>query len=338
MNILVTGGAGYIGSHVVYSLLESDIEKNIIVIDNLSNSNVINLQNIEKFLNKKIIFINCDLKDKLKLNEVFKNYDFDFIFHFAGLKSVPESFMNTDSYYKNNVIGTNNLLEAMLNNNVSKLIFSSSASVYGLDCKNPILEEHKTHPGSPYAQNKLDVENNIAKLCKSENLDCISLRYFNPIGFNYSVPISEFSNLKSTNIVSNILNVITGRSNLFKINGDDYPTIDGTCIRDYIHIEDLVSAHLLSIPYLKNNKGFNIFNIGTGIGYSVKQLLDTFEKIIGNKIPTKIVKRREGDPPEIYCDPRKAKLLLNWESNKNLVDMCKNVISYTNLIYEKKPN
>lgn len=336
MSVLVTGGLGYIGSHTCVKLLE---KYDIIIIDNLDNSNIDVLNKIEKITNctdnntNKIKFYKIDILNKSDLEKVFQDNNIQSVIHFAALKAVNESIKNPLKYYTNNITGTLNLLEIMQKYNCYHIIFSSSATVYGNN-NSPLDELMKTGNGitNPYGQTKFMIEQILMDLAKSnQKFHIIALRYFNPIGAHKSGLIGESPNGIPNNLMPYILRVGINNNtetklnecyNELKIFGNDYHTYDGTCVRDYIHVVDLADGHIMALERINNFDGFNAINLGTGNGFSVLELVKTFQKINNVKIPYKIVERRDGDLPIIYCDPTKAKKLLNWETKLTIEDMC----------------
>lgn len=319
-NILITGGLGYIGSHAVITLHDNGYRP--VIIDNLSNSKPTSIENIKKIISYKPDFHHCDIRDKSRLKEIFNKYKFKAVFHFAGLKSVEESIKNPVEYFDNNVIGTKNLIEVMLYSKCEKLIFSSSATVYGNPKYLPIDESHILNPINPYGDNKKEIEDLCHKLTiENPNFSCIALRYFNPIGAHPSGLIGEEPNGKPNNIMPIICNVASKINSKLYIYGDDYNTKDGTCIRDYIHVQDLVEGHIAAFKYLDTKKGYCAVNLGTGRGYSVKDLVLNFEKNNKIKIKHEINGRRKGDAEEIYADASLAHRLFKWKVKRSIEDM-----------------
>jgi len=323
--ILVTGGAGYIGSHTLIELDKAGLD--FIVLDNLSNSNEEAIRRVEKIINKKVIFIKGDIRDKKLLREIFSKYKIDSIIHFAALKAVGESVSKPLEYYENNVCGSIVLLEVMKEFNVKKFVFSSSATVYGEPKEIPVTEDMPTGKGitNPYGRSKYMIEEILKDLFISDNSFKIAiLRYFNPIGAHKSGLIGEDPNDIPNNLMPYISQVAVGKLPKLRVFGGDYPTVDGTGVRDYIHVVDLANAHVKAIEYLNKNelKEPLIVNLGTGKGYSVLEMVKAFEKVSGVKIPYEIVDRREGDIAEIYANPQKAKTLLNWEAKRGIEEMC----------------
>ena len=320
--ILITGGLGYIGSNTIIELRK--IKNNIIILDNLSNSSKTTLNTIKKLYKKKIIFIKADLRHK-KIEKIFSKYKIDAVIHFAGLKSVKESEIKKNKYYDNNINGTINLIQTMVKNDCYKLIFSSSACVYDEKSSSPLSEKAKLKPKSFYGYTKLQIEKILKKFKqKHPKFSCIILRYFNPIGANKSGFLGD--NPKSAeNIIPNISNVIKGKAKIFRIFGNNYPTKDGTCLRDYVHITDLARSHIKSLNLLKKNI-FEIINIGTGKPYSVKDLLNCFNKYLSKNIPYKYEPKRKGDVAVCFTNISKQKKILNFKPKFELNQMVKDVI------------
>ncbi len=323
--ILVTGGAGYIGSHTLIELNDAGFD--FIVLDNLSNSSQEAIKRVEKIINKKIKFIKGDIRDKELLRKIFKENEIDSVIHFAGLKAVGESVEKPLVYYENNVCGTNTLLEVMKEFDVKKFVFSSSATVYGEPEKMPVTEDMPTGRGitNPYGRSKYMIEEILKDLFVSDNSFKIAiLRYFNPVGAYESGTIGEDPDGIPNNLMPFISQVAVGKLPKLRVFGGDYPTGDGTGVRDYIHVVDLANAHVKAIEYLNENelKEPLIVNLGTGKGYSVLEMIQAFEEASGVKIPYEIVDRRPGDIAEIYANPSKAKKLLGWEAKRGIKEMC----------------
>ncbi|MBK8943853.1 MAG: UDP-glucose 4-epimerase GalE [Ignavibacteriae bacterium] len=318
MKVLVTGGAGYIGSHFVKILNEKNIE--VVVLDNLSRGHKEAIPN-----NVKLEIV--DLLDYQNLNRVFHNQNFDAVVHFAAFAYVGESVENPNLYYENNVVGSYNLLKACLQNTVKKFVFSSTCSLYGNPEIVPISENQKTNPINPYAQTKLMIENMLKDFDNSYGLKYVALRYFNAAGADFSGEIGESHN-PEPHLIPIVLNTALGLREKVLIFGDDYETKDGTCIRDYIHINDLGDAHFKAIEYLKNDENSNIFNLGTGEGNSVKEIINSAERITNLKIKYEIVDRREGDPAILVADNKKAKEILGWNSRYNLDEILQSAFNW----------
>ena len=320
--LLVTGGLGYIGSNTIVELRK--LKYNIIILDNLSNSSKNKLSEIKKLYKKKIIFIEEDLRNK-KINNVFLKYKIDAVIHFAGLKSVKESELKKKEYYDNNVNGTFNLINSMARNGCYKLIFSSSACVYDENSPSPLSEKSKLKPKSFYGHTKVRVETILIDFKKKHpKFKCVILRYFNPIGANKFGLLGD-NPKKAENIIPNITNVIKGINKKFKIFGKNYQTKDGTCLRDYIHIVDLAKSHIKSLNLLKKNI-FEIINIGTGIPYSVKEILECFNRHLSKKLLYKFEPRRKGDVAVCFANINKQKKILNFIPKFKLNQMIKDVV------------
>lgn len=317
--VLVTGGLGYIGSHTLVQLLENGY--NVIVIDNLCNSRYEVITKIKNLTSKSFKTIIGDIQNENLLTSIFFENEIDFVIHFAGLKSVSESVQNPLYYYSNNVSGTMTLLNIMKKYGVHKLIFSSSATVYGGQVELPLFETSSTGKNilSPYGKSKYIIEEMLKDLT---DWNIVILRYFNPIGCHPSGVIGENPKGIPNNLFPYILKVASGQLSELNVFGNDYPTPDGTPIRDYIHVEDLASAHISSIKKL-NDRGVFIYNVGTGNGYSVLEVVNTFQKINNIEIPIKIVNRREGDCVEIFANCQKIKDELGWEAKLSLEEMCR---------------
>lgn len=327
MNILITGGAGYIGSHISYQLMYKG--HSLVIIDNLSNSNISVINKLNKINKNKAIFYEGDICDRNILNEVFTNNNIDLVIHMAGLKSISESILHPIKYYKNNVAGTLELLNAMFENNIYKIIFSSSATVYGEPHTLPIKEDHSLSPTNPYGKSKKIVEDILIDLSNSNmNWKIASLRYFNPIGANENNFSGDYLEHDQQNIMPNLIKAVK-ENKIFKVFGNDYHTKDGTAVRDYIHIQDLVDGHISTISYLEKTNGFSTFNLGTGTGYSVLEMIETFKKISKQSIKYEISDRRGGDPATCYASNEKAKKDLNWKPKKNLEDMITSAWKYS---------
>ena len=322
MSILVTGGTGYIGSHTVVELL--NIGEEVVIVDNLSNSKLCVLDRIEKITGKRPEFIKCDLLDMEKLSEVFDTHkDIESVIHFAGFKAVGESVSMPIKYYHNNLTGTFNLLTAMREHGVNRIVFSSSATVYGLPKSVPISEDFPLSTTNPYGETKLMIER-ILKDCTVAypDLSVCVLRYFNPIGAHSSGLIGEDPRGIPNNLLPYISKVAAGKLECLSVFGNDYNTKDGTGVRDFIHVVDLALAHLKAIEYTANMKGIDYINVGTGNGYSVLEMVAAFEKAWGAPVKYKIAPRRPGDIAECYADPKKAAVTLGWRAERGLEQMC----------------
>ena len=330
MSILVTGGTGYIGSHTVVELLNNNIE--VVIIDNFSNSKPIVLERIRKITGKNFKFYEIDYANREKLEKIFKgNPDIDGVINFAGFKSVGESVKKPIEYYINNVSGTLVLLDVMKKFNVKKFVFSSSATVYGKDNEIPYVETMKTGgTTNPYGTTKLFIEQILKDIYKSDNSwDIAILRYFNPIGAHESGLIGEEPQGIPNNLMPYLVRVASGQLQELSVFGNDYPTADGTGVRDYIHVVDLAKGHIKVIKKLnKEENGLYIYNLGTGKGYSVLDIINTFEKVTRQKVSYKIAQRREGDLAKLYANSEKAKKELNWETKLTLEDMCRDSWRY----------
>jgi len=327
MNILLTGGAGYIGSHTALALLESGHV--ISILDNLCNSNLSVIFDIENIAQKKIKYIDGDVRNVGLLSKLLEADKIDAVIHFAGLKSVRESFEKPLKYYENNVQGAISLLEAMENTGIKKLVFSSSATVYGNPQYLPIDENHPTNPTNPYGRTKLQIEEMLRDLSMSDpTWSFLCLRYFNPVGAHDSGIIGESPIETPNNLMPYIAQLAVGKQNLLKIFGSDYPTVDGTGVRDYIHIMDLADGHNVAINYINGKSGFDIINLGTGIGYSVLELVKAFETVTQSKLKYKKTSIRDGDVAICYANAHKAYELMSWKAKRTLSEMCKSAWEY----------
>ncbi len=322
--ILVTGGAGYIGSHTLVELSEAGFD--FVVYDNLSNSSKEAIKRVEQITNKAIKFIKGDIRDKEALRELFKSYNITSVIHFAGLKAVGESVEKPLEYYDNNVVGTIRLLEVMSEFNCKKIVFSSSATVYGDPKDVPIVESDESGVGltNPYGKTKYFIEEILKDLFISDNnWKIIILRYFNPVGAHESGLIGEDPNGIPNNLMPYISQVAVGKLKELNVFGNDYNTKDGTGVRDYIHVVDLADAHVKAVAKLDEINRVEIVNLGTGKGYSVLDIIKAFQVASGKKIPYKFAPRRAGDIAINYANPSYAKELLGWEAKRDLLDMCK---------------
>jgi len=321
MAILVTGGAGYIGSHTVLALLERG--EDVVVLDNLSNSSEESLHRVAQLAGKTAVFIAGDIQDRHCLSQLFERHQITSVIHFAGLKAVGESTRKPIEYYQNNVAGTLILLEEMRNAGVQKFIFSSSATVYGTPEHVPLTETSRVGgTTNPYGTSKLMVELILQDFAKAEpQFSITALRYFNPVGAHESGMIGEDPNGIPNNLLPYIAQVAIGKLEKLSIFGNDYPTPDGTGIRDYIHVMDLAEGHLKAIDHIDDQKGFTVYNLGTGVGYSVLEMLNAFEKASGRKVAYQIVPRREGDIAECWSAPGLASEKLGWKATRNLESM-----------------
>lgn len=322
MAVLVTGGAGYIGSHTSVELLNSNEE--IIIIDNFSNSKPEVLNRIKEITNKDFKFYEIDLLDKDALDKVFSENNITEVIHFAGFKAVGESVAKPIMYYHNNLTSTFILCEVMAKYNAKKIVFSSSATVYGAPKTVPILEDFPLSTTNPYGTTKLMIEQILKDIYVSDNEWSIAvLRYFNPIGAHESGLIGENPNGIPNNLMPYITQVGDGKLQYLNVFGNDYNTHDGTGVRDYIHVVDLSIGHLKAIDFVRKQTGIDYFNLGTGKGYSVLDIVNAYEKATGINIPYKFAPRRAGDIAECYADPQKAKKVLSWTASKSLEEMCK---------------
>ncbi|WP_348678635.1 UDP-glucose 4-epimerase GalE [Alcanivorax profundi] len=320
--VLVTGGAGYIGSHTVLLLLEAGYE--VVVLDNLSNSSEESLRRVQTLTGRELTFIKGDIRDGECLDALFSDHDIASVIHFAGLKAVGESVAQPLRYYDCNVVGTIRLLEAMDRAGVQRLVFSSSATVYGDPASVPIREDSPLCATNPYGATKLHIENMLRDLYRADNRwGLVLLRYFNPVGAHESGKIGEDPAGIPNNLMPYIAQVAVGKRDKLSVFGDDYPTPDGTGIRDYIHVMDLAAGHVAALKAMSDNGGLVTANLGTGQGYSVLQMVNAFEKISGREIPFEIVDRRPGDVAKCYADPFQAEKVLGWKAERSINDMCR---------------
>lgn len=321
MTVLVTGGAGYIGSHTCIELLQAGFD--VVVLDNLSNALVESLKRVERIIGQSIPFVEGDVRSRTDLESVFERYDISAVVHFAGLKAVGESVEKPLLYYNNNVVGAVLLCEVMAEFGCKTLVFSSSATVYGDPVSVPINEDFPLSGTNPYGRSKLMIEEILRDLYHSDPAWSISLlRYFNPIGAHESGLIGEDPNGTPSNLMPFISQVAVGKRDKLKVFGGDYSTPDGTGVRDYIHVVDLAKGHAKVLHKLQKKSGLITVNLGTGIGYSVLDMVKAFEKVSGKKIPYEITPRRLGDVAQCFADPAKAKSILDWQANLNLEQMC----------------
>lgn len=321
MHILVTGGAGFIGSHTCVELLESGYK--VTVIDNLSNSSQKSLNRVQKISSRSLTFHQIDLLDQPSLEHVFSSNSFDAVIHFAGLKAVGESVQKPLDYYQNNLTGTINLLQAMTRHKIKNLVFSSSATVYGLSDQVPFTEDSPLSATNPYARTKLFIEHILTDLQISHpGWNIIILRYFNPIGAHPSGLIGEDPHGIPNNLLPFISQVAVGKLDKLTVFGNDYPTPDGTGIRDYIHVVDLAIGHVKALEKLYTSPGLAVYNLGTGKGSSVLEVISAFEKASGKTIPYQFAPRRAGDVAISFADCSKAQKELGWKATKTLEDMC----------------
>lgn len=312
---------GYIGSHTAVTLIEAGHD--IVLFDNLSNSNPSTLQSLEKITNKKIMFIKGDIRDTELLSKSLKEQKIEAVIHFAGLKAVGDSVQDPIHYYENNVDGSISLIKAMQQNNIKKMVFSSSATVYGEPQYLPFDEDHPTNPINPYGRSKLFVEQILRDVVVSDSdWSVVVLRYFNPLGAHESGLIGESPKGIPNNLIPYIVKVASGELEILQIFGDDYETKDGTGERDYIHVMDLAEGHLASLNFLKEHKGCHVMNLGSGQSTTVLELLQTFERVNHKKISYKIIKRREGDTAISYAKSDVANKNLRWRTERTIESMC----------------
>jgi UDP-glucose 4-epimerase len=319
--ILITGGAGFLGSHMVAFCLEKKVD--VVVIDNLSNSDLTNLQKLEKHFNASIPFYNIDIRDSENLEQFFNEQQFSAVIHFAGLKSVAESVAQPDLYYENNVVGSQILIDCIKEQGIQKVIFSSSATVYGDPQYLPIDEAHPIQPMNPYGETKAQVEQLFLQDVYFNSASVKLLRYFNPVG-SYKSIIGENPNGVPNNLMPYILGVARGEYDYLNIYGNDYETIDGTGVRDYIHVMDLIAAHWVALK--DDAQGCETYNVGCGKGFSVKEMVKTFEEVNQIYIPYQIQARRDGDIATCYAAVDKIKNNLNWSALLTLDDMCRDAL------------
>ena len=328
MSILVTGGAGFIGSHTVVELLEEN--EDIIIVDNFINSKPDVLDKIKEITKKDFKFYEVDMLNEEKMEEIFKENNIEAVIHFAGLKAVGESVEKPIEYYHNNITGTLVLLKLMKKYNCKKIIFSSSATVYGTPKEVPIKEDFPLSTTNPYGSTKLMIEQILRDVCVADKEFCaILLRYFNPIGAHKSGLLGENPNGIPNNLMPYINQVALGKLDHLNVFGNDYPTVDGTGVRDYIHVVDLAKGHVKALAKARKITGAEAYNLGTGRGYSVLEIVKAFEDSNSIKVKYEITARRPGDIAECYADPTKAKEELGWTANKTLDEMCKDSWNFT---------
>ncbi|HFK1545589.1 UDP-glucose 4-epimerase GalE [Bacillus sp. SBS7] len=321
MAILITGGAGYIGSHTCIELLNNNYK--IIVVDNLSNSSIESLNRVKEITGKQFEFYKESVLNREKMNEIFLQNNIEAVIHFAGFKAVGESTTIPLTYYYNNIISTIILCDVMQKHNVKKFIFSSSATVYGIPKTSPITEEFPLSVTNPYGQTKLMIEQMMRDVAKADDEWSIALlRYFNPFGAHKSGRIGEDPNGIPNNLMPYVTQVAVGKLKELNIFGNDYPTKDGTGVRDYIHVVDLAKGHVKALEKVLGTRGIEAYNLGTGKGYSVLEMVKAFEKVSGKKIPYKVIGRRPGDVAICFADVSKAKRELGWEAEYGLEEMC----------------
>ena len=321
MNILLTGGTGYIGSHTAVVL--SGLGHNVVLFDNLSNSSAEVCEKLERITGLKLPFVLGDVRDTSLVKDVIKEHRIEAVVHFAGLKSVGESVEKPIEYYQNNVQGTLSLLEAMRSQSVKMLVFSSSATVYGQPQYLPLDESHPTSATNPYGRSKLHIEEILQDLAISDHdWKIVCLRYFNPVGAHDSALIGENPAGIPNNLMPYIAQVAVGHRTELSVFGSDYPTQDGTGVRDYIHVMDLAQGHAAALNFLKSETGWHAINLGTGQGYSVLDMVHAFEIASGRKVSYRITTRRPGDVAECYANAEKARNLMDWEAQRSLPEMC----------------
>lgn len=328
--ILVTGGAGYIGSHCVMALLENN--NDVVIFDNLSTGHIETVQTLQKYGN--VEFQQGDLTNFDDINSVFKNFNIEKVVHFAAFSQVGESVVNPQKYYINNVCGTINLLRAMIENNVKKIVFSSTAATYGEPVYIPIDEKHPQNPINPYGQSKLMIEKIMDDYNKAYGLKSVRLRYFNVAGADLKSRIGEWHD-PETHLIPNILKSTFNNGKTFQMFGDDYDTKDGTCVRDYINVEDLAQAHLLALKYLDEGGETNFFNLGTNDGNTVKEVFAACEKVTQKDIPVEMKPRRAGDPASLVADNNKAKENLNWNPKHTLEESIQSAYTWEEKLQNK---
>lgn len=326
MKVLVTGGAGYIATHTDVVLLEKGYE--VVAVDNFSNSSYQAIENVEKITRKKVKFYEGDVCDKALLDKIFSENKIDAVIHFAGLKAVGESVAKPILYYENNIMSTLALLEIMTKYNVKKLVFSSSATVYGTPERLPLDEECRLSTTNPYGATKLVIEDLLKYVYTSDNSwHILLLRYFNPVGAHESGLIGEDPAGIPNNLMPYVAKVAAGELPFLKVYGNDYDTLDGTGVRDYIHVMDLAEGHIAALENIEKY-GVDAINLGTGVGYSVLDMVKAFEKASGRPVKYEIRERRPGDIATCYASPDKAKKELNWEAKRNLEDMCQDLWNF----------
>ena len=327
MNVLLTGGAGYIGSHIAVELLASDYS--VIIADDFSNSKPSVVTNIERISGKRVGIYEIDIADKKGLGALFQENRLDAVIHLAGFKAVGESVGDPLKYYRNNIDTTLTLLETMHKHKVGIFIFSSSATVYGAQEHLPYTEDMKFGESpNPYGSTKQMIERIVSDAAATGWLSAVNLRYFNPVGAHRSGLIGESPRGIPNNLMPYIMQVAIGNLSELNVYGNDYPTRDGTGIRDYIHVVDLARGHVDALKYCRTHQGVEVFNLGTGIGCSVLELVSAFERVNGVSIPYKIAPRREGDLPEAYADAKKAERLMGWKAKLTIDDMCRDAYAF----------
>ena len=329
MSILLTGGAGYIGSHTCVELLNAGYD--VVVVDNYVNSQPEALRRVETITGKKVTAYEADVCDKAAMDAIFAKEKIEAVIHFAGLKAVGESVAEPLMYYRNNLDSTLTLVETMVKYGCKRIVFSSSATVYGAPDFSPVPETARLGCSNPYGWTKYMIEQILRDWAAAQkDVSVVLLRYFNPVGAHPSGLIGENPNGRPNNLMPNVLNAASGKVKELKVFGGDYDTPDGTCVRDYIHVVDLAKGHVCALKYA----GSEAINLGTGVGYSVLDIINSFERSTGVKVPYVITERRPGDVPSYYANPEKAAKLLNWHTEKTLDDMCRDSWAFKS----KNPN
>ena len=330
--VLVTGGAGFIGSHTVVQLLEGGYQ--VVVVDDLSNSSAVAIDRVKTIVGdeaaKNLTFYEANVLDRDAMNKIFDTHQIDRVIHFAGFKAVGESVSKPVEYYDNNVNGTLVLLAAMRRKGVNRIIFSSSSTVYGTPETLPLTEDCPTgEPTNPYGRSKLHIEQILADVCRAyPEFSAVCLRYFNPIGAHPSGLIGEDPNGIPNNLLPYVARVAHGTLPRLRVFGHDYPTPDGTGVRDFIHVMDLADGHAKAVPYIMNHTGWIAINLGCGRGYSVLEVVKAFEKASDRSVPYELVDRREGDIAANWCDPARAERLLGWKASRTIDDMCRDAWNF----------
>ena len=320
-SVLVTGGAGFIGSHTCVELLQQGHE--VIVVDDYSNSSLEALRRVETISGRSLVVHELELRDRERVDAIFKQHDIEAVIHFAAKKAVGESVEIPLEYYDINVGGTIVLLRTMAKHGIKDLVFSSSCSVYGDAQSAPLTEDDATAPTNPYARTKLMCEQLLGDACaRDEDLGVIALRYFNPVGAHPSGELGEEPNGLPRNLMPYLMQVAAGRLEKLSVFGDDYPTVDGTCVRDYIHVVDVADGHRVALDHLGDSRGLRVLNLGTGVGTSVLELVAAYQAACGIKLPYQVVGRRPGDVPKLVADPSRVAREWNWRTTRNLADMC----------------
>jgi len=319
--ILLTGGAGYIGSHIAVCAIDAGHE--VVILDNYCNSQTGIADRLLQITGKTPVVVEADVRDTDMVKDVLSEHGVSDVIHLAGLKSVEESVAEKERYFENNVAGTESLMDAMSRAGIFRIVFSSSATVYGEPERLPLDESHRLEGVNPYADTKIAAEQILERHClEGERWKAVSLRYFNPVGAHGSGLLGDNPKAKRANLMSMIARVVMGQRGDLEVYGDDYDTPDGTCLRDYIHIMDLAEGHLSALRFMDESPGFEVFNLGTGSGVSVLELLNAFQKVTGQEVPYRISPRRDGDVPVCYADCDKAAEILDWKAKRSLDDMC----------------